>query len=90
MNLRSLRNSGVEPETYGSLLVSFMKSKLPHELNLKLRRKFDKVSKVSKMSDIIEALCIELEALERIGNQKHKENLHNEERGNKSSKERYM
>lgn len=77
INLRSLRNLGVERKMYGSLLVPIMKSKLQHELNLILHRRLDvndvnEVNEVWKMSDMMEELNIDLEAPERIGDQIYK------------------
>ena len=41
MNLRSLEAIGVEPESYGCLLVPMIKDKIPNELNIHISRKFD-------------------------------------------------
>ena len=51
INLRSLRNLGVERKMYGSLLVPIMKSKLQHELNLILRRRLD-VNDVNEVNEV--------------------------------------
>ena len=51
INLRSLRNLGVERKMYGSLLVPIMKSKLQHELNLILHRRLD-VNDVNEVNEV--------------------------------------
>ena len=64
-NLRSLKSIGVEPSSYGCLLVPIIQSKIPHMLNLQISRKFDSKSDVWKIDDIMKALREELEARER-------------------------
>ena len=46
IHLRSLKNLGIQPDMYGALLVPVLKSKLPHEINLILSRKFDSSKEV--------------------------------------------
>ena len=41
VNLRSLGAIGVEPESYGCLLVPMIKDKIPNDLNIHISRKFD-------------------------------------------------
>ena len=68
-NLRSLRSIGIEPQSYGCLLVPILKSKLPAEITLILSRKFDENDSVWEISKIMTELKLELLARERVESQ---------------------
>ena len=70
MNLRSLEAIGVEPESYGCLLVPMIKEKIPNELNIHISRKFDASDDVRKINDLRRKLKLEIEARERVGDTK--------------------
>ena len=65
MNLRSLETLGIEPSSYGSLLVPVVKAKLPNEVNLLLSRKFESNTDVWSIQEMLKELKLELEARER-------------------------
>ena len=76
-NLGSLKAIGVQPSSYGCLLVPIIQSKIPHALNLHISRKFDSSEDVWQIDDIMQALRAELEARERCdkdGGNNQKEN----------------
>ena len=70
MNLRSLEAIGVEPESYGCLLVPMIKDKIPNGLNIHLSRKFDTSLDVWKINDLMKELKLEIEVRERVGDTK--------------------
>ena len=70
MNLRSLEAIGVEPESYGCLLVPMIKDKIPNELNIHISCKLDASVDVWKMNDLMRKLKLEIEARERVGDAK--------------------
>ena len=70
MNLRSLEAIGVEPESYGCLLVPMIKEKIPNELNIHISHKFDASDDVRKINDLRRKLKLETEARERFGDTK--------------------
>ena len=64
-NLRSLRATGIQADTYGCILVPMLKNKLPKEINLLLSRKFDPKKGLWEIEETMRELRIELEARER-------------------------
>ena len=66
MNLQCLEAIGIEPESYGCLLVPMIKDKISNELNIHLSRKFDGSVDVWKINDLMK----EIEARERVGDTK--------------------
>ena len=66
MNLQCLEAIGIEPESYGCLLVPMIKDKVSNELNIHLNRKFDGSVDVWKINDLMK----EIEARERVGDTK--------------------
>ena len=64
-NLRSLIAIGIQADTYRCILVPMLKNKLPKEINLLLRRKFDPKKGLWEIEEIMRELRIELEARER-------------------------
>ena len=62
-HLRSLQNLGVSSESYGSLLIPVILSRIPEELRLLMSRKIDKNS--WNVNEVLSQLKIELEARER-------------------------
>ena len=70
MNLRSLETVGVEPESYGCLLVPIIKDKIPNELNIRISHKFDASVNVWKINGLMKELKLPIEARERTGNTK--------------------
>ena len=70
MNLRSLEAIGVEPESYGCLLVPMIKDKIPNELNIHTSCKFDASVDIWKINDLMRELKLEIEARERVGDAK--------------------
>ena len=70
MNLQSLEAIGVEPESYGCLLVPMIKEKIPNELNIHISHKFDASDDVRKINDLRRKLKLETEARERFGDTK--------------------
>jgi len=65
-NLRSLQALGVDPKSYGCLLVPILKTKLPAEIVLIISRKFDaKNDDVWEIGTIMKELKTELLARER-------------------------
>ena len=69
-DVRSLEAIGVEPESYGCLLVPMIKDKIPNELNIHISRKFDASVDVWKINDLMKELKLEIEARERVGDTK--------------------
>ena len=67
MNVRSLEDIGVEPESYDCLLVPVIKDKIPNELNIHISCQFDASVDVWKINDLIRELKLEIEARERVG-----------------------
>ena len=67
---RSLEAIGVEPESYGSLLVPMIKDKIPNELNIHISRKFDASVDIWKINDLMRELKLETGARERVGDTK--------------------
>ena len=63
-NVRCLESLGLEPKSYGPLLISVFMRKLPEELKLIISREFDKV--VWDIRIIIDALKRELQGREKI------------------------
>ena len=66
MNLQSLETIGVEPESYGCLLVSMIKDKATNQLNIRISRKFDASVDVWKINVLPKELKLEIEARERV------------------------
>ena len=64
-NRRSLRAIGIQADTCGCILVPMLKNKLPKEINVLLRRKFDPKKDLWEIEEIMRELRIELEARER-------------------------
>ena len=52
-NLRRLRAIGIQADTYGCILVSVLKNKLPKEINLLLSRKFDPKKGLCEIEEIM-------------------------------------
>ena len=70
MNLQSVEAIGVEPESYGCLLVPMIKDKIPNELNIHISCKFDASVDIWKINDLMRELKLEIEARERVGDAK--------------------
>ena len=70
INLRSLEAIGIEPESYGCLLVPMIKDKIPNELNIHTSCKFDASVDIWKINDLMRELKLEIEARERVGDAK--------------------
>ena len=66
MNLQSLETIGVEPESYGCLLVSMIKDKATNQLNIHITRKFDASVDAWKLNVLLKELKLEIEAKERV------------------------
>ena len=70
MNLQSVEAIGVEPESYGCLLVPMIKDKIPNELNIHTSCKFDASVDIWKINDLMRELKLEIEARESVGDAK--------------------
>ena len=69
-NLRSLREIGIQVDTYGYILVAMLKNNLLKEINLLLSRKFDPKKGLWEIEEIMRELRIELEARGRCMTEK--------------------